>query len=95
MNAAPMRVEPSSCGEWQGVTDQTFQQIQGVEPATTYGNLGLPPDRYSVLEWVYPTWARKHALDIGETVSHLKGAIVTADRFLTVSEGYAWEITNE
>ncbi|GLJ55606.1 hypothetical protein SUGI_1194240 [Cryptomeria japonica] len=67
----------------------------GVEPATTYGNLGLPPDRYSVLEWVYPTWARKHALDIGETVSHLKGAIVTADRFLTVSEGYAWEITNE
>ncbi|XP_057849357.2 soluble starch synthase 1, chloroplastic/amyloplastic isoform X1 [Cryptomeria japonica] len=66
---------------------------KGVEPATTYGNLGLPPDWYGALEWVYPTWARKHALDRGEAVSHLKGAIVTADRILTVSEGYAWEIT--
>jgi len=66
---------------------------QGVEPGTTYGNLGLPANWYGSLEWVFPTWARKHALDRGEAVNHLKGAIVTADRILTVSQGYAWEVT--
>eukprot|EP00270_Netrium_digitus_P018450 TRINITY_DN701_c0_g1_i3.p1 TRINITY_DN701_c0_g1~~TRINITY_DN701_c0_g1_i3.p1 ORF type:complete len:724 (+),score=173.08 TRINITY_DN701_c0_g1_i3:71-2242(+) len=66
---------------------------QGVEPAVTYGNLGLPPDWYGALEWVFPQWARKHALDKGEAVNVLKGAIVTADRILTVSQGYAWEVT--
>ncbi|KAJ0964969.1 hypothetical protein J5N97_026107 [Dioscorea zingiberensis] len=66
---------------------------QGVEPAITYGNLGLPPQWYGALEWVFPNWARKHALDRGETVNILKGAIVTTDRILTVSQGYAWEIT--
>lgn len=66
---------------------------QGVEPATTYSKLGLPRDWYGALEWVFPTWARKHALDKGEAVNHLKGAIVTADRIVTVSQGYAWEIT--
>ncbi|GAB2265064.1 Pentafunctional AROM polypeptide [Dionaea muscipula] len=66
---------------------------QGVEPALTYSNLGLPPEWYGALEWVFPTWARTHALDAGEAVNVLKGAIVTADRILTVSQGYAWEIT--
>ncbi|GMH29625.1 hypothetical protein Nepgr_031468 [Nepenthes gracilis] len=66
---------------------------QGVEPAVTYSNLGLPPEWYSALEWVFPTWARTHALDPGEAVNILKGAIVTADRILTVSRGYSWEIT--
>eukprot|EP00252_Welwitschia_mirabilis_P007253 TRINITY_DN18476_c0_g1_i1.p1 TRINITY_DN18476_c0_g1~~TRINITY_DN18476_c0_g1_i1.p1 ORF type:complete len:701 (+),score=137.24 TRINITY_DN18476_c0_g1_i1:522-2624(+) len=66
---------------------------QGVEPSTTYGNLGLPSEWYGALEWVFPTWARKHALDKGEAVNHLKGAVVTSDRILTVSQGYAWEIT--
>ncbi|KAF3786679.1 Soluble starch synthase 1 [Nymphaea thermarum] len=66
---------------------------QGVEPAVTYENLGLPAEWYGALEWVFPTWARKHALDKGETVNPLKGAIVTADRVVTVSQGYAWEIT--
>ncbi|KAK9291369.1 hypothetical protein L1049_019315 [Liquidambar formosana] len=66
---------------------------QGVEPAVTYNNLGLPPEWYKALEWVFPTWARTHALDTGEAVNVLKGAIVTADRILTVSQGYAWEIT--
>ncbi|KAL4204766.1 hypothetical protein AMTRI_Chr01g111450 [Amborella trichopoda] len=66
---------------------------QGVEPATTFGNLGLPPEWYGALEWVFPTWARKHALDRGEAVNPLKGGIVTADRIVTVSQGYAWEIT--
>lgn len=66
---------------------------QGVEPAATYMNLGLPPEWYGALGWVFPTWARTHALDTGEAVNILKGAVVTADRILTVSKGYSWEIT--
>ncbi|KAG4130976.1 hypothetical protein ERO13_D09G179600v2 [Gossypium hirsutum] len=66
---------------------------QGVEPAASFKNLGLPWEWYGALEWVFPTWARTHALDTGEAVNILKGAIVTADRILTVSKGYAWEIT--
>ncbi|KAL5567757.1 hypothetical protein UlMin_024332 [Ulmus minor] len=66
---------------------------QGVEPAVTYNNLGLPSEWYGALEWVFPTWARAHALDRGEAVNILKGAIVTVDRILTVSQGYSWEIT--
>lgn len=66
---------------------------QGVEPAVTYDNLGLPPEWYGAVEWVFPTWARTHALDTGQAVNLLKGAIVTVDRILTVSKGYAWEVT--
>ncbi|PSS32995.1 Soluble starch synthase [Actinidia chinensis var. chinensis] len=66
---------------------------QGVEPAATYNNLGLPSEWYGALEWVFPTWARTHALDTGKAVNVLKGAIVTADRILTVSQGYSREIT--
>ncbi|KAK9071662.1 hypothetical protein SSX86_008091 [Deinandra increscens subsp. villosa] len=66
---------------------------QGVEPASTFCNLGLPWEWYGTLEWIFPTWARTHALDTGQTVNILKGAIVTADRILTVSQGYSWEIT--
>ncbi|PON81260.1 Glycogen synthase [Trema orientale] len=65
----------------------------GVEPAATYKNLGLPSEWYGALGWVFPTWARTHALDTGEAVNILKGAVVTADRILTVSQGYSWEIT--
>mmetsp|Transcript_3620 Transcript_3620/g.22666 ORF Transcript_3620/g.22666 Transcript_3620/m.22666 type:complete len:703 (+) Transcript_3620:3-2111(+) len=66
---------------------------QGVEPAMTYGNFGLPGEWYGALEWVFPEWARAHELDKGEAVNILKGATVTADRLMTVSQGYAWEIT--
>ncbi|GKU89083.1 hypothetical protein SLEP1_g3272 [Rubroshorea leprosula] len=66
---------------------------QGVEPAASYKNLGLPQEWYGALEWVFPTWARTHALDTGEAVNVLKGAVVTADRILTVSEAYSWEVT--
>ncbi|KAL9163111.1 hypothetical protein ABFS82_06G020400 [Erythranthe guttata] len=66
---------------------------QGVEPAATYSNFGLPQGWYKALEWVFPTWARTHALDPGEAVNVLKSAIVTADRIVTVSQGYSWEIT--
>lgn len=63
-----------------------FCEWKGVEPAATYSNLGLPPEWYGALGWVFPTWARTHALDTGEAVNVLKGAIVTSDRILTVSE---------
>lgn len=66
---------------------------QGVEPGVTFGNLGLPGEWYGALEWVFPQWARAHALDKGEAVNIMKGALVTSDRILTVSQGYAWEIT--
>ena len=58
---------------------------QGVEPGYTFSGLGVPGDWYGALEWVFPTWARAHALDKGEAVNILKGAIVTADRVVTVS----------
>lgn len=54
--------------------------------STTYQNLGLPSEWYGALEWVFPPWARTHALDKGEAVNILKGAIVTADRIVTVSQ---------
>lgn len=57
-----------------------------MEPAVTYKNFGLPSEWYGALEWVFPNWARAHALDKGEAVNVLKGAIVTADRILTVSK---------
>lgn len=57
-----------------------------MEPAVTYDNLGLPPQWYGPLEWVFPEWARAHELDKGEAVNILKGAVVTADRILTVSQ---------
>lgn len=63
-----------------------FCTCQGVEAAATYKNLGLSPQWYGALEWVFPNWARTHALDTGEAVNVLKGAIVTADRILTVSQ---------
>ncbi|KAH9609215.1 hypothetical protein KSS87_000475 [Heliosperma pusillum] len=66
---------------------------QGVEPAVTFDNLGVPPHWYGALEWVFPEWARAHELDKGEAVNILKGAIVTSDRILTVSQGYSWEVT--
>eukprot|EP00891_Asterochloris_glomerata_P008981 jgi/Astpho2/8981/fgenesh1_pm.00133_%23_25_t len=62
---------------------------QGVEPAHLYGNLGLPGDWYDVLSWKFPDWAATP----GPAFNILKGGIVAADRVLTVSQGYAWEIT--
>ena len=66
---------------------------QGVEPIRIYPALGLPAEWGGALKWVYPEHMRKHALDTGETVNLLKGAVVTADRVMTVSSNYAHEIT--
>lgn len=60
--------------------------LKGVEPATTFSYLALPTEWYGALEWIFPTWARKHALDRGEAINFLKGAIVTCDRIVTVSQ---------
>ncbi|XP_028230372.1 soluble starch synthase 1, chloroplastic/amyloplastic-like [Glycine soja] len=46
-------------------------------------NLGLPPEWYRALGWVFPTWARTHSLDTGEAVNFLKGVVVIADRIVT------------
>ena len=66
---------------------------QGVEPSTTFPNLGVPNEWYGALEYQYPQHMRAHALDEGRVVNILKGAIATSDRVLTVSKGYAYEIT--
>eukprot|EP00793_Prasinoderma_coloniale_P003127 PRCOL_00006594-RA len=66
---------------------------QGVEPSTTFDGLGIDGEWYKALEWQFPEWARAHELDEGLAVNLLKGAIVTSDRIITVSKGYAWEIT--
>ena len=65
---------------------------QGVEPHVTFGNLGVPGEWYSCLEYQFPEHMRAHELDLGLVVNILKGAIATSDRVLTVSEGYAREI---
>jgi starch synthase len=66
---------------------------QGAEPAETFANLGVPDDWYSCLEYQYPEHMRAHECDLGLVVNILKGGISTSDRVLTVSKGYAQEIT--
>ena len=66
---------------------------QGVEPSTTFPNLGVPNEWYGALEYKYPEHMRAHELDEGLVVNILKSAIATCDRVLTVSQGYAYEIT--
>jgi len=66
---------------------------QGVEPMHNYPSLGLPAEWWGAVLWVYPEHMRAHALDKGETVNLIKGALVTCDRVLTVSSNYAYEIT--
>ena len=53
----------------------------------------MPGDWYGCLEYQFPEHMRAHELDLGLVVNILKGAIATSDRVLTVSEGYANEIT--
>ena len=67
---------------------------QGVFPPGTFANLHLHSDWFDALDFQYPEWARNGAYEEeGHSVNYLKGAICTADRVLTVSPGYAWEMT--
>lgn len=67
---------------------------QGVYPPTTFGMMGIAPDWYSSVEWQYPPHLRQGAYEEeGRAINTLKGGIVTADRIVTVSPGYAQEIT--
>lgn len=65
----------------------------GTEASTSFPNLSLPDEWYGAMEWVFPEHMRAHELDKGEAVNPMKGAIVTCDRILTVSQGYAYEVT--
>ena len=54
----------------------------------------MPADRYGAVEWSFPEWSDQYDAETeGAAINFLKGGLVTADRLLTVSEGYAWEIT--
>jgi len=68
---------------------------QGIEPHTTFSNLGVPDDWYKTMEYQFPEHLRAHELDLGLVVNIMKGAILTSDRVLTVSQGYAEEIITE
>jgi len=65
---------------------------QGVEPAGSFDALGFPGETAwrarEQLHWEYPSWASV----TGDAVNVLKGAVLSSDRILTVSSGYAWEV---
>jgi len=67
---------------------------QGVYPPFTYNMLNLPSDWYGALEFQYPPHMRQGAYEEeGRCVNTLKAGISCADRVVTVSPGYAWEVT--
>jgi len=69
---------------------------QGVEQGEMFYNLGLPDEWVAPLEWSFPEWSDQYNPENeGRAINFLKGGIVTCDRLLTVSEGYAWEITTK
>mmetsp|Transcript_36039 Transcript_36039/g.91798 ORF Transcript_36039/g.91798 Transcript_36039/m.91798 type:complete len:581 (+) Transcript_36039:61-1803(+) len=67
---------------------------QGAYPwtGTELGNLGLPDGAHDNLFFVYPEHMRSWELDKGECINLTKGALITCDRVLTVSQNYAYEI---
>ncbi|KAK9830206.1 hypothetical protein WJX72_010297 [[Myrmecia] bisecta] len=66
---------------------------QGVFPPSTFWGLGLPGNWYQCMEWQYPPEQRQGSYEEeGRAVNTLKGGLSTADRIVTVSPGYAWEI---
>ncbi|KAK9904144.1 hypothetical protein WJX75_005380 [Coccomyxa subellipsoidea] len=66
---------------------------QGVFPPKTFATYALPGHWYGVLEWQYPPHQRQGSYEEeGRAVNTMKGGISTADRIVTVSPGYAWEI---
>ncbi|MQM10718.1 hypothetical protein Taro_043611 [Colocasia esculenta] len=77
--------------EYRAGVDWVFvDHLSYHRPGNPYGDVY---GAYGDNQWVFPTWARTHALDPGKSVNLLKGAVVTVDRIVTVSQGYSWEIT--
>ena len=70
----------------QLVTEAALLCLQGSGARNNLQQSGIASRLVWGSGWVFPTWARTHALDTGEAVNVLKGAIVTADRILTVSQ---------
>eukprot|EP00891_Asterochloris_glomerata_P005435 jgi/Astpho2/5435/Aster-07383 len=66
---------------------------QGVFSPSTFGMLELPGNWYPALEWQYPPHQRQGSYEEeGRCVNTMKAGISCADRVVTVSPGYAWEI---
>lgn len=62
-------------------------------PPFSFCDFGLRDNAYyDKYFWVYPEEVRAHALDKGEAVKLLKGAIEMSDRVVTVAPSYAEEI---
>ncbi|KAA6428602.1 MAG: soluble starch synthase [Trebouxia sp. A1-2] len=65
----------------------------GVYPPGTFSMLQLPKEWYNALEWQYPPHQRQGSYEEeGRCVNTMKAGISCADRVVTVSPGYAWEI---
>ncbi|WIA30508.1 hypothetical protein OEZ86_000592 [Tetradesmus obliquus] len=61
---------------------------QGSHEASRFADIGLPGEWYGTLEWQDPGDKQRK-----KTINVLKAGIVTSDLLLTVSQGYAAEIT--
>lgn len=70
---------------------------QGAYPwtGTELENLTLPGEAHDNVFFVYPEHMRAWELDKGECINLTKGALITCDRVLTVSQNYAWEICTD
>jgi starch synthase len=67
---------------------------QGVFPPGSFKQLGLPGEWYPAVEYQYPPHQRTGPwAEEGRSVNLLKAGVAVADRLLTVSPGYAQEVT--
>jgi len=66
---------------------------QGCFPPDTFNQLGLPSDWYNCLGWRFLERAHMACYSYGHAINYMKAGLTTADRIVTVSPGYAFEIT--
>mmetsp|Transcript_20205 Transcript_20205/g.50885 ORF Transcript_20205/g.50885 Transcript_20205/m.50885 type:complete len:611 (-) Transcript_20205:114-1946(-) len=66
---------------------------QGVFPPDQFGNLHLPDYWYNNLGYQFMERSHMACYSYGHAINYLKAGITAADRLLTVSPGYAFEIT--
>ena len=67
---------------------------QGVFPPGSFRQLGLPGEWYPAVEYQYPPHQRSGPwAEEGRSVNLLKAGLAVADRLVTVSPGYAQEVT--